>query len=157
MHEAYYEHMANDIGVIAWHEDGRWSVAELESEDLTEIIDRLKAQQTNGGAVGLISIDEEFFIVARALGTTLQMMISDVTYALDNDLAADLVDVLDLPFPEEDDESAPGGDIDLLVDLGLNVMELEVLASDPELFPDEAISAIAHRLGFGAQFDELLD
>jgi len=72
--------MANDIGVIAWHEDGRWSVAELETEDLTEIIDRLKGVRTNGGAVGLISIDEDFFIVARALGTSLQMMISDVTF-----------------------------------------------------------------------------
>jgi putative tRNA adenosine deaminase-associated protein len=149
--------MANDIGVIAWHEDGRWSVAELETEDLTEIIDRLKGQRTNGGAVGLISIDEDFFIVARALGSSLQMMISDVTFALENDLAADLVDVLDLPFPEEEDESQPGGDVDLLVDLGMNVMELEALASDPELFPDEAISAIAHRLGFGPQFDELYD
>jgi putative tRNA adenosine deaminase-associated protein len=149
--------MANDIGVIAWHEDGRWSVAELETEDLTEIIDRLKGQRTNGGAVGLISIDEDFFIVARALGSSLQMMISDVTFALENDLAADLVDVLDLPFPEEEDESQPGGDVDLLVDLGMNVMEIEALASDPELFPDEAISAIAHRLGFGPQFDELYD
>ena len=149
--------MANDIGVIAWHEDGRWSVAELETEDLTEIIDRLKGQRTNGGAVGLISIDEDFFIVARALGASLQMMISDVTFALENDLAADLVDVLDLPFPEEEDESQPGGDVDLLVDLGMNVMEIEALASDPELFPDEAISAIAHRLGFGPQFDELYD
>lgn len=149
--------MANDIGVIAWHEDGRWSVAELETEDLTEIIDRLKGQRTNGGAVGLISIDEDFFIVARALGTSLQMMISDVTFALENDLAADLVDVLDLPFPEEEDESQPGGDVDLLVDLGVNMMEIEALASDPELFPDEAISAIAHRLGFGPQFDELYD
>lgn len=149
--------MANDIGVIAWHEDGRWSVAELETEDLTEIIDRLKGQRTNGGAVGLISIDEDFFIVARALGTSLQMMISDVTFALENDLAADLVDVLDLPFPEEEDESQPGGDVDLLVDLGMNVMEIEALAADPELFPDEAISAIAHRLGFGPQFDELYD
>lgn len=149
--------MANDIGVIAWHEDGRWSVAELETEDLTEIIDRLKGQRTNGGAVGLISIDEDFFIVARALGTSLQMMISDVTFALENDLAADLVDVLDLPFPEEEDESQPGGDVDLLVDLGMNVIEIEALAADPELFPDEAISAIAHRLGFGPQFDELYD
>ena len=149
--------MANDIGVIAWHEDGRWSVAELETEDLTEIIDRLKGQRTNGGAVGLISIEEDFFIVARALGASLQMMISDVTFALENDLAADLVDVLDLPFPEEEDESQPGGDVDLLVDLGMNVMEIEALASDPELFPDEAISAIAHRLGFGPQFDELYD
>ena len=149
--------MANDIGVIAWHEDGRWSVAELETEDLTEIIDRLKGQRTNGGAVGLISIDEDFFIAARALGASLQMMISDVTFALENDLAADLGDVLDLPFPEEEDESQPGGDVDLLVDLGMNVMEIEALASDPELFPDEAISAIAHRLGFGPQFDELYD
>ncbi len=149
--------MANDIGVVAWHEDGRWSVAELATDDLTEVIDRLKGQRTNGGAVALISIDEDFFIVARALGTTLQMMISDVTFALENDLAADLVDVLDLPFPEEDDESQPGGDIDLLVDLGVNVMEIEALASDPELCPDEAISAIAHRLGFGPQFDELYD
>ena len=149
--------MAEDIGVIAWHEDGRWSVAELETDDLTEIIDRLKGQRTNGGAVALICVEDEFFIIARALGTSLQMMISDVTYALDNDLAADLVDVLDLPFPDEDDESAPGGDIDLLVDLGMSVMEIEVLASDPELFPDEAISAIAHRLGFGPQFDELYD
>jgi putative tRNA adenosine deaminase-associated protein len=149
--------MAEDIGVIAWHEDGRWSVAELETDDLTEIIDRLKGQHTNGGAVALLSVNEDFFIVARALGTNLQMMISDVTYALEDDLAADLVDVLDLPFPEDDDESQPGGDIDLLVDLGVNVMEIEALASDPELFPDEAVSAIAHRLGFGEQFDELYD
>ena len=149
--------MASDIGVIAWHEDGRWSVAELDTEDLTEIIDRLKGQRTNGGAVGLISIDEDFFIVARVLGASLQMMISDVTFALENDLAADLVDVLDLPFPDEDDDSQPGGDVDLLIDLGMSVMEIEALASDPELFPDEAISAIAHRLGFGSQFDELYD
>jgi len=149
--------MANDIGVVAWHEDGRWSVAELGTDDLTEIIDRLRGQQTNGGALALISIDEDFFIIARSLGATLQIMISDVTYALENDLAADLVDVLDLPFPEEDDESQPGGDIDLLVDLGMSVMEIEVLAADPELFPDEAVSAIAHRLGFGPQFDELYD
>jgi len=149
--------MADDIGVVAWHEDGRWSVAELATDDLAEVIDRLKGQRTNGGAVALISIDEDFFIVARALGTSLQMMISDVTFALENDLAADLVDVLDLPFPEEDDDSQPGGDIDLLVDLGMNVMEIEALASDPDLFPDEAISAIAHRLGFGPQFDELYD
>jgi len=149
--------MANDIGVVAWHEDGRWSVAELGTDDLTEIIDRLRGQQTNGGALALISIDEDFFIIARSLGATLQIMISDVTYALENDLAADLVDVLDLPFPEEDDESQPGGDIDLLADLGMSVMEIEVLAADPELFPDEAVSAIAHRLGFGPQFDELYD
>ena len=50
-----------DIAVEAWHEDGRWKLANLpDAQDLPAIIDRLKSQQTNGGAVALIAIDEEF-------------------------------------------------------------------------------------------------
>ena len=93
----------------------------------------------------------------RALGSQMQMMISDVTYALESDLAADLLEMLDLPFPEEDDDSQPGGDIDLLSDLGMSAMELEALCDDPELFPDEQLDAIASRLGFGNQFAELFE
>ena len=109
--------MADDLGVIAWHEDGVWSVAQLtHTRDLGAIMDQLNAQATNGGAVALLAVDEDFFIVARKLGSQMQMMISDVTYALESDLAADLIEMLDLPFPEEDDEAQPGGDIDLLSD-----------------------------------------
>jgi hypothetical protein len=147
-----------DFGVIAWHEDGRWELSELaDCRDLTRIIDQLKSQRTNGGAVALIAIDEEFFIAARSLGTHLQMMISDVTYASDYDIAADLLDVLDLPFPEEDDEPQPGGDIDLFKDLGMNEMEIEAISHDVDLFPDEQIDAIATRLGFGEELAEYLD
>ena len=148
----------SDFGVIAWHEDGRWELSELaDCRDLTRIIDQLKSQRTNGGAVALIAIDEEFFIAARSLGTHLQMMISDVTYAADYDVAADLLDVLDLPFPEEDDEPQPGGDIDLFKDLGMNEMEIEAISHDVDLFPDEQIDAIATRLGFGEELAEYLD
>ncbi len=148
--------MAQDIGVIAWHEDGRWDLAEIDdAQDLTAIIDRLRNQRTNGGAIALISVEDEFFIVIRSLGTQLQAMISDVTYALEFDIASDLIDVLDLPFPEEDDESQPGGDVDLLVSLGISVMELEALMSDPDLYPEEQIEAIASRLGFGDEFAAL--
>ena len=148
----------SDFGVIAWHEDGRWELSELADwRDLTRIIDQLKSQRTNGGAVALIAIDEEFFIAARSLGTHLQMMISDVTYAADYDIAADLLDVLDLPFPEEDDEPQPGGDIDLFKDLGMNEMEIEAISHDVDLFPDEQIDAIATRLGFGEELAEYLD
>ena len=84
--------MAEDFGIIAWHEDGRWSVAELtHSRDLSAIMDQLNAQATNGGAIALIAIEEDFFIVARALGSQMQMMISDVTFALESDLAADFL------------------------------------------------------------------
>jgi putative tRNA adenosine deaminase-associated protein len=120
-------------------------------------MDQLNSQATNGGAIALIAIEEDFFIVARALGSQMQMMISDVTYALESDLAADLIEMLDLPFPEEDDDSQPGGDIDLLADLGMSSMELEALCDDPELFPDEQLDAIASKLGFGNQFAEIFE
>lgn len=150
--------MADDFGVIAWHEDGIWNLSQLtQTTDIGLIMDQLNAQVTNGGALALISIDEDFFIVIRALGSQMQMMISDVTFALESDLASDLIDMLDLPFPEEDDESQPGGDIDLLSDLGMPAMELEALCDDLELFPDEQIDAIAARLGFGEQFTKLYE
>ena len=57
-----------DIGVAAWHEDGRWTLGILpDPNDIGQIISRLKAQQTNGGSIALISIDEEFFILIRVL------------------------------------------------------------------------------------------
>ena len=62
-----------------------------------------------------------------------------------------------LPISEEDDDSQPGGDVDLLADLGINDMELAAIAADTELFPDEAIEAIANRLGFGSEFTDLYE
>ena len=150
--------MSVDFGCIAWHEDGRWSVNSLAStRDIGSVIDSIKAQQTNGGAIALIAIEDEFVIIARALGDQMQMMISDVTYALDYEVAADLVEVLDLEFPEEEDESQPGGDLDLLNDLGVSEMELLSILDDTELYPDEQLEAIANRLGFGEQFNQVIE
>ena len=47
--------------------------------------------------------------------------------------------------------------MDLLTDLGINDMELEAIAADEELYPDEAIEAIAKRLGFGELFIDLYE
>jgi len=150
--------MSVDFGCIAWHEDGRWDATGLNTtRDIGLIIDALKSQQTNGGALALIAIEDEFVIIARALGDQMQMMISDVTYALDYDVAAELVEILDLEFPQDEDESQPGGDIDLLSDLGLGEMELLAILDDTELYPDEQLEAIANRLGFGEQFNQVIE
>jgi len=150
--------MSVDFGCIAWHEDGRWSVNSLAStRDIGSVIDSIKAQQTNGGAIALIAIEDEFVIIARALGDQMQMMISDVTYALDYEVAAELVEILDLEFPEEEDESQPAGDLDLLNDLGVSEMELLSILDDSELYPDEQLEAIANRLGFGEQFNQVIE
>jgi len=150
--------MAVDFGLIAWHEDGRWTTSGIaDTRDIGVIIDSLKAQQTNGGAIAMIAIEDEFVIIARMLGDQMRMMISDVTYALDYDVAAELVEVMDLDFPEEEDEPSPAGDLDLLNDLGVGEMELLTILDDPELYPDEALEAIANRLGFGDQLNKLAE
>ena len=150
--------MAIDFGLIAWHEDGRWTTSGIaDTRDIGVIIDSLKAQQTNGGAIVMIAIEDEFVIIARMLGDQMRMMISDVTYALDYDVAAELVEVMDLDFPEEEDEPSPAGDLDLLNDLGVGEMELLTILDDPELYPDEALEAIANRLGFGDQLNKLAE
>ena len=147
-----------DFGCIAWHEDGRWDASILNSNrDIGLIIDALKSQQTNGGAIALIAIEDEFVIIARVLGDQMRMMISDITYALDYEVAAELVEVLDLEYPQEEDESQPGGDIDLLSDLGVGEMELLAILDDTELYPDEQLEAIANRLGFGEQFNQVIE
>ena len=147
-----------DFAIEAWHEDGRWSIASLpDPDDLTHIIDRLKKQQTNGGAVALIAIDDEFFLAIRVLGTHVKYFISDVTCAIEYEVAAEFLDIAYIDQPEEDDEPLPAGDLDIFSDLGLQSMELSTICDDPDLFPDEQIEAIASRLGFGDDLAELLE
>jgi putative tRNA adenosine deaminase-associated protein len=147
-----------DFAIEAWHEDGRWSLAALpDPDDLTHIIERLKKQQTNGGAVALIAIDEEFFMAIRVLGTHIKYFLSDISAALDYEVAAEFLEIADIDAPEEDDEPLPTGDLDIFSDLGLAHMELSTLCDDADLFPDEIIEAIANRLGFGDQYAEVLE
>ena len=147
-----------DFAIEAWHEEGRWSISSLpDPDDLTHIIDRLKKQQTNGGAVALIAIDDEFFLAIRVLGTHVKFFISDVTCAIDYEVAAEFLELADLDQPEEDDEPLPAGDLDIFSDLGMHSMELSTLCDDADLFPDEQIEAIANRLGFGDALTELLE
>lgn len=147
-----------DIAVAAWHEDGKWTLDELpDAQDIPGVIEALKAQQTNGGALALLAIDEEFFVIVRVLGSHISLFLSDATYALDYECAQEILDLLDIDTPEEDEDPMPIGNLDLLADIGMSKMELETLCDDEELFPDEQLEAIAARLGFGNEFAELLE
>jgi putative tRNA adenosine deaminase-associated protein len=147
-----------DFAVAAWHEGGTWKLELLRDPyNLGSIISELRSNQTNGGALALIAIDEEFFILVRVLGSHISLFISDVTCALDYEVASDFLEIADLPTPEDDDEPLPGGHMDIITDLGMGHMELEALCDDSELFPDEQLEAIAKRLGFSEEFVELLE
>ena len=102
----------------------------------------------------LIAIDEEFFLIVRVAGASTRVLLSDFTAADEWELASSAIDFLGLPPPEDDDEQLPAGDLGLLDDLGMAAMDMGVLLDDFDLYPDEMLSDITRRLGFGKLFDD---
>ena len=146
-----------DFAVAAYREEGVWEVVELVHDVLTDVerlAHALRRFPGDGGALGLVAVDEDFFVLVRVTGPTLRVLLSDITAADEWELARSAVEVLGLPEPEDDDEQAPSGDLDLLGDLGMTAMDMAVLLDDLDLYPDEMLSDVARRLGFGSQFDE---
>lgn len=146
-----------DFALAAYREEGVWQVQELAHdviEDIDTLAHALRRFPGDGGAVGLVAIDEDFFVIVRVAGATTRVLLSDITAADEWELAGSVVEFLHLPMPEEDDDQVPAGDLDLLGDLGMHAMDLAVLIDDFDLYPDEMLSDIARRLGFGPLFDE---
>ena len=146
-----------DFALAAYREEGVWQVQELAPdvlEDLHTLAHALRRFPGDGGAVGLVAIDEDFFVIVRVAGATTRVLLSDITAADEWELARSVVDFLALPDVEEEDDQVPAGDLDLLGDLGMHAMDLAVLIDDFELYPDEMLSEVARRLGFGQLFDD---
>ena len=67
-----------------------------------------------------------------------------------------MLETLDLEMPDEDDDQEPAGDLGIVADLGLGAMDMGALLDDVELYPDELLSEIAAKLGFGRLYDDLV-
>jgi putative tRNA adenosine deaminase-associated protein len=147
-----------DFALAAYREGDAWQLQELVHDvlvDVDSLAHALRRFPGDGGAVGLVGVDEDFFLIVRVAGTTTQVLLSDVTAAGEWELAASAVETLGLPAFEEDDEQVPAGDLDLLADLGVSAVDLgELLDEEDDLYPDEVLSDVARRLGFGELFDE---
>ena len=150
---------AVDFAVAAFREDGAWLVEELALdviEDVDTLAHALRRFDGDGGAVAMIGVDEDFFVIVRVAGATTRVLLSDITAADEWELASSAVDFLHLPPPEDEDDPVPAGDLDLLGDLGMHAMDMGVLLDDVEAYPDELLSDVARRLGFGELFDDVI-
>ena len=149
-----------DLALLAWRDDGIWRINELDlnaTSDIGLALDALRAKQVNGGCLALLAIDDSFFIIIRQIGMKMQMVLSDVMAALDYEIAAEVLELLDIELPAEDDADESAGDLNLLEDLGIDAMELQAICDDDEMFPDEQLEAIARRIGCGDEFLEVLE
>lgn len=151
---------AVDFAVAAYRDEGVWQVSPLPPRvgtDLDVLFDALRPWPSDTGVIGMVVVDEDFFVLARVLGSRVRVLLSDITAADEWPIASGVLDLLDLPDPEEDDEPQPAGDVDILSDLGVSAMDLAVICDDEDLYPDEMLADIARRLGFGEAFEATVE
>jgi putative tRNA adenosine deaminase-associated protein len=121
----------------------------------------LRQLVAEGGALGFLVVDEEFFLGVRMMPDgAARILLSDIGAALEYPLAEQAVDLLELDLPDDDedlDDVEPVGDVAFAADLGMPVSEMELLLEDPEIYPDEQVLAIAARLGFEDQLTAVLE
>ena len=152
---------AIDFVIVAWREGGRWHTEALPkriASSLETVIQAVRAQPAEGGALGMVSVNEDWFLLVRVVGGDVRMLVSDVYAAEISDLGLEALDRLGPSIPDDDesDEPVPGGDFRILEDFGLPVDELELILDDSEAYPDEQLADIADHLGFGDTFDALI-
>lgn len=148
-----------DFALAAYREEGVWQLAELTPDHATDVetlAAALRRFPGDGGVVGLVAVDEDFFVVVRVSGQDTRVMLSDVSAASEWEIAAAVVDHLGLPAVVDDDEAEPAGDLELLSDLGVDAMFLAEILDDDDLYPDEMLSEVARGLGFGELFDDVV-
>ncbi|WP_028660236.1 tRNA adenosine deaminase-associated protein [Nocardioides insulae] len=149
-----------DFALAVYREEGVWQLEELAHDLLTDVdalAHALRRFPGDGGAVGMVAIDEDFFILLRVAGNSTRALLSDITASDEWELAADVVEFLGLPLPDEEDdeEPEPAGDLGLLADLGMSAAAMgELLDEEEDLYPDEVLSEVARALGFGELYDD---
>ena len=155
--------MANsavDFAVVAYRDEGVWQVQPLPSgsaDDIDTLVTALRPWPSDTGAIGLVSVDDDFFVIARVMGGRTQLLLSDVTAATEWELASGVIDLLDLPEPDDDEDPQPAGDLALLADLGVSAMDMGVLCDDEDLYPEDVLVDVARQIGFESQFQAAVD
>ncbi|RPA64887.1 tRNA adenosine deaminase [Gordonia oryzae] len=154
------------FAVAVVREDAAWKVTGLTPDaliDLDAAERQLRDLRSAGAVFGLLDVDEEFFIVIRPAPGGARMLLSDATAGIDYDVAADVLDALNVDVPDIDpdelDDVDPWeeGDLGILSDLGLPDAVMGVIVGDTDLYADEQIGMIAARLGFADELSRVLD
>lgn len=146
-----------DLAVVAYLDDGVWQLDDLPDRALGDVVavaEELR-RYPDPDALALISVGDDFAMLVRSDEGRTQVVLSDVTAALEWDLARSVADLLGVEV-DEDEEPGPAGDLSLLVDAGVSAPDLAALIDD-EPVPEELLAAIADELGFGDDFEEYLD
>lgn len=145
-----------DLVLAVYREDGEVVVVPMAKDlanDLDEFMTQLRRLPGDAGALGMVSIAGEFFVLCRVRGRTVQVLLSDSISANDWPIARDVMDYLGEDIPDPDEDSEVVGDMLLLEDQGVGEFDLEGIAEDVDEDSDELLRRLAKRMKVQAQFD----
>lgn len=154
---------ADAYAVVVFRDElGAWQAGllpEALGDDLDGIVAAVRQQPAPGAAFGLVNVSDEFFVAVRVEPDRTSLLLSDVTAAVAWDLAAQVLDALDMDVPADDDleEVWPAGDLGIFADLGVDEMELGAVLADVDAYADEMLGRLAGRLGFGDAFERVVE
>ena len=152
-----------DFSVVVYREGDAWEAELLPVallENLDGLIQALRQQPSIGGTIGLAAVGDDFFVALRVVGSQVSVFLSDLTASVDWPLARQVLDYLEIPIPDDDDDLdqvLPAGDLSIFADLGIDEMDLGMLSGDLDMFPYEVLEIIARRIGFGPALERVLD
>lgn len=145
-----------DLVLALYREDGQPVALVLDAElanDFDGLITQLRRVPGDAGALGMVSLATEVFVLVRVRGKHVQVLLSDVGAAEDWPIARDVVDYLGIELPDDDDDDAyPVGDTEMLADSGLHDFELEAIASNYDEDSTALLEQVAERIKFGREF-----
>ncbi len=155
--------MPNGFGVAVVREDGKWRCSAMRRaalNSLTAAETELRELRSAGAVFGLLDVDDEFFVIVRPAPAGTRLLLSDATAALDYDIAAEVLEMLDNDISQEELEEAEPfeeGDLGLLADVGLPDAVLGVILDESDLYADEQLGRIAREMGFADELSAVLD
>jgi putative tRNA adenosine deaminase-associated protein len=145
------------FAVAAYREGAEWRVEPLPPAvlgDLGVLLSAFRSQPPEGGPFVIAFVEDEFFVIARQEGRRIQLLLSDLTAAVEFPLAEQAINRLgeEPPADDELDEVWPVGDLELFSDLGLPEDEMEDILDDLDALPDEMLDTIVERLDITEQY-----
>ncbi|WIY82741.1 tRNA adenosine deaminase-associated protein [Propionimicrobium sp. PCR01-08-3] len=149
-----------DFVVALYREDGVAVATELSwtlANDLDELCDQLRRLPGDAGALGLVSVAGQFFVLCRVRGRTVQVLLSDSIESNDWPIARDVIDYLGMEVPDPDDDSDAVGDFDMLADQGVSEFDMEQIASDPDEDSDQLVRQIVDLMRVREAFEQAVN
>jgi putative tRNA adenosine deaminase-associated protein len=104
-------------------------------------------------------VEDEFFVIARQDGVRISLLLSDLTAAVEFQLAEQAMTRLgeDPPADDELDDVFPVGDLELFADLELPEDEMEDILDDIDAPPEELLDVIMERIELDDVYGRAID